>query len=359
MRDHEFMQLALQLAKQTEGQTTPNPMVGAVVVNNGRIVGMGAHLKQGEGHAEVIALKMAGDQAKNSTIYVTLEPCSHFGKTPPCADLIIKSGIKRVVVATLDPNPKVSGKGIEKLKSAGLTVDVGIAEKEAIELNAVFFHYILTGMPFVTLKAATTLDGKLATVTGESQWITGEEAREDAHYYRHSHDSILVGIGTVLADNPSLTTRLKGGGINPLRIILDRNLRTPLSSKLINDKQSQTWIFTNKAVKKSDIQKFEMRGVEVFNIGTDLKTVLKALAEKGVTSILVEGGAEVHGEFIKHHLVQQVVSYISPKLFGGATAPTFSGGAGIESLSDTVLLQIKTVEKLGTDIKLVAEVLEG
>src|SRR5690625_1050476 len=213
------MNFALTLASMATAQTSPNPPVGAVVVKNGEILGFGAHLKAGEAHAEVHALEMAGAKAKGATIYVTLEPCSHHGSTPPCVDLIIERGITRVVVAVLDPNQKVVGSGIAKLKQAGLNVEVGILQKEAEQVNKAFFHYITTQTPFVTVKTAISLDGKTKTATGESKCITGEEARLDVHRYRHVHDAILVGVNTVIADNPSLTTRLPNGGKNPVRTI--------------------------------------------------------------------------------------------------------------------------------------------
>jgi diaminohydroxyphosphoribosylaminopyrimidine deaminase/5-amino-6-(5-phosphoribosylamino)uracil reductase len=227
MNDIYYMNLALNLAKGTLGQTSPNPVVGAVLVKENQIVGMGAHLKAGEAHAEVHAIQMAGIKAKGATLYVTLEPCSHFGKTPPCSDLVIRTGIKKVFVATTDPNPQVAGTGIERIRKAGIEVHLGLLQEEARELNKVFFYNIRTGLPFVTLKSAISLDGKTATVTGESKWITGEEARNDVHQYRHQHDAILVGVNTLIKDNPTLTTRLASGGKNPVRIILDTHLRTP------------------------------------------------------------------------------------------------------------------------------------
>lgn len=240
MDDLTFMQTALSLAKTIVEQTNPNPPVGAVIVKDGQTVGMGAHLKAGEAHAEVHALGMAGERTKGATLYVTLEPCSHFGRTPPCANLIIEKGVDRVVIATLDPNNKVTGKGVEKLRNSGIQVDVGILAKEAHTLNKQFFHYIRAQTPFVTLKSAMSLDGKIATVTGESRWITGEEARKDAHYYRHTHDAILVGVNTVLKDKPHLTTRLPLGGKNPIRIILDTHLHTPLEANVVTDREAKT-----------------------------------------------------------------------------------------------------------------------
>ncbi|MFC0559779.1 bifunctional diaminohydroxyphosphoribosylaminopyrimidine deaminase/5-amino-6-(5-phosphoribosylamino)uracil reductase RibD [Halalkalibacter alkalisediminis] len=357
MNDVDYMKLALQLAESTRGQTTPNPMVGSVVVKDGAIVGMGAHLKAGEGHAEVQALNMAGDKAAGGTIYVTLEPCSHYGKTPPCADLIIEKGLKKVVIATTDPNPAVAGRGIEKLRKAGLDVVIGIEKPKADALNEVFFHFIQHVKPFVTLKSATTLDGKTATVTRKSKWITGPEAREDVHRYRHTHDAILVGIGTVLADDPSLTTRLANGGRNPIRVVLDRRLRTPISAKLVQDQEAPTWILTvadPSLKKREELEKF---GVEIVQLSDDsIESILQVLGTKGVTSLFVEGGAEVNGSFLKAKAVNQVITYLAPKLFGGHASPTAIGGEGIDEVEEALELDIAEVTKIGKDIKVVARV---
>ncbi len=360
MNDQDYMKLALQLAESTRGQTSPNPMVGSVVVKDGAIVGVGAHLKAGEGHAEVQALKMAGDKAHGGTIYVTLEPCSHYGKTPPCADLIIKHGLKRVVVATGDPNPAVAGRGIDKLKKAGLEVAFGVCQTEADALNEVFFHYMKHVTPFVTLKSATTLDGKTATVTGKSQWITGPAAREDVHRYRHTHDAILVGIGTVLADDPSLTTRLPNGGTNPIRIVLDRTLRTPIKAKLIQDQEAPTWILTTEQASIEKQKALEDYGIEVIRLKDDsIKTVLQVLGAKGVTSLFVEGGAEVNGSFLKERAINQVIMYLAPKVFGGHSAPTAIGGKGFSEVDEALELDVINVTTVGEDIKVIAKVKEG
>ena len=222
-----YMKIALDLARSAEGQTSPNPLVGAVCVKDGQIIGTGAHLKAGTPHAEVHALTMAGSEANGADLYVTLEPCAHTGKTAPCTDLLISKGIRRVFIASIDPFPSVNGKGIELLKAAGIEVITGILKEEAEQLNRAFFHFIKHGKPYVTLKAASTLDGRLSTQTGDSKWITSVASRTDVHHLRHTHDAILVGVQTVLHDNPFLTTRLPLGGKNPIRIILDRRLRTP------------------------------------------------------------------------------------------------------------------------------------
>jgi diaminohydroxyphosphoribosylaminopyrimidine deaminase/5-amino-6-(5-phosphoribosylamino)uracil reductase len=357
MNDIEYMRLALTLAESVKGQTSPNPPVGSVIVKNGRIVGMGAHLKAGEGHAEVQAIKMAGQLAEGSTVYVTLEPCSHHGKTPPCAELLIANEVSRVIIATKDPNPLVGGKGIERLKEAGIDVEVGVLQDEANHLYDMFFHYISTKTPYVTLKTAVTLDGKTATSTGSSKWITGTEAREDVHRYRHSHDAILVGVNTVIEDNPSLTTRLSGGGLNPIRIVLDHQLRTPLHSKIINDGEAETWIVTsiyaNKALKEQLLSK-GIRVIEMDQERISIKSLLVKLGELSITSLLVEGGSVVNGSFLKEKAYNQVVTYIAPKLVGGREAPGFIGGEGILQMNDAHPLTFKSIEKLGNDLKIIA-----
>lgn len=359
MRQEEYMKLALQLAKSTSGQTSPNPMVGSVVVKNGEIVGVGAHLKPGEAHAEVHALKMAGEKAKDATIYVTLEPCSHHGKTPPCADLIIEKGLKKVVIASVDPNPQVAGRGIQKLRNAGIEVEVGLLKDEADALNKFFFHYMNTKLPYVTLKTATTLDGKIATVTGKSKWITSEEARIDVHHYRHEHDAILVGVGTVLADNPSLTTRLKEGGLNPIRVILDSKLRTPIDANVVMDKEAPTWIFTTDEADDAKKQKLLDLGVRIFSLKRlQIKEILKVLGEEKIMSLFVEGGATVNGSFLKEKAVNQLITYFAPKLVGGQMAPTSFAGEGFHELHDALSLRIVSIEKIGPDVKIISEVKE-
>ncbi|WP_066064696.1 bifunctional diaminohydroxyphosphoribosylaminopyrimidine deaminase/5-amino-6-(5-phosphoribosylamino)uracil reductase RibD [Neobacillus soli] len=358
MNDNYYMNLALNLAEGTLGQTSPNPVVGAVVVKDNQIIGMGAHLKAGEPHAEVHAIGMAGEKAKDATLYVTLEPCSHFGKTPPCADLIIKAGLGRVFVATTDPNPEVAGTGIDRLRKAGIEVEVGVLQDEARELNKVFFYNIQTGLPYVTLKSAASLDGKTATVTGESMWITGEEARNDVHQIRHQHDGILAGVNTVLKDNPSLTTRIPAGGKNPIRIIMDTQLRTPLNAKVIIDQQASTWIVTGAEVDQKRVIQFNELGIEVIKMESQrisIKDMLIILGKRGITSLFVEGGAEVHGSFLKERAFQQVITYVAPKLIGGKHAPTSFGGQGIEKIADAISLNIKKVDLIGKDIRIIAQ----
>ncbi|GAA0598323.1 bifunctional diaminohydroxyphosphoribosylaminopyrimidine deaminase/5-amino-6-(5-phosphoribosylamino)uracil reductase RibD [Virgibacillus siamensis] len=357
MDDHHYMKIALDLARTVSGQTSPNPPVGAVIAKNGAILGLGAHLKAGEGHAEVHALRMAGDRASDATIYVTLEPCSHHGRTPPCADLIIEKGISRVVIAATDPNAKVAGRGIEKLQQAGIEVKQGIMEREANAVNAVFFHYIQTKTPFVTMKTAVSLDGKTAAHTGDSKWVTGEAARLDVHQYRHTHDAILVGVQTVLADNPSLTTRLPNGGKNPIRIILDTSLKTPLDANVLNDGQADTWIFSGKNVSDEALEPYKMKkSVTIYRLETlNIEDILQFLGERGIMSLFVEGGATVNGSFLESGYINQLITYMAPKLIGGRDAPTSIAGNGFSTMKDTQEMNILDVTMLGDDVKIVAE----
>lgn len=349
--DARYMALALELARSAAGQTSPNPLVGAVVVKDGEVVGMGAHLKAGQPHAEVHALRMAGERAKGATLYITLEPCSHYGRTPPCADAVIQAGISRVVVAVLDPNPLVAGQGVSRLIAAGVEVTVGIGEAEARRLNEVFFHYITTRRPFVTVKTASTLDGKIATVTGHSRWITGEEARGQVHELRRRHDAILVGVGTVIADDPELTARTAGTatGRQPVRVILDRRLRTPLDARVVNDGKAPTWIVTSAEAPAEKRAALEERGVTVLvpDGPVTVEQVLDELGARGITSLLVEGGAEVNGSFLRARAVQKIVAYLSMKLVGGAGAPTPFGGPGLERMDEAVPLADVEWEQVG------------
>lgn len=355
--DRHYMNLALQLARSVQGQTSPNPCVGAVLVNRHEIVGIGAHLKAGEAHAEIHALSMAGERAKGATLYVTLEPCNHFGKTPPCTEAVIKAGVKRVVVAAPDPNPLVRGRGIARLREAGIEVEVGLGREEAERLNEAFNHYIVTRRPYVTLKAAATLDGKIATSTGESQWITGEEARRDVHVLRSKQDAILVGINTVLRDNPRLTARLEGGCRQPVRVILDSSLRIPLDAHVVNTEEAPTWIFTTARAPRQKVLALEQRGVKIFQTGegpsVNLDLVLTTLGDQGITSLLVEGGGQVNASFLEGGLVHKVVLYLAPKLIGGRESPGPFGGRGFLSLSDSVELKNWQVEQIGRDLKVV------
>lgn len=358
MNDTDYMGFALEIAEKVAHQTSPNPAVGAVVVQDGEIIGFGAHLKAGEAHAEVHALEMAGEKAKGATIYVTLEPCSHYGKTPPCVDLIIEKGISHAVIAVIDPNGKVAGSGIEKLRAAGITVETGVLEKEATALNIGFFHYMQTNKPFVTVKSAVSLDGKTATASGDSKWITGEAARLDVHHYRHRHDAILVGVGTVIADNPRLTTRLANGGENPLRIILDTKLRTPIDANVITDNETKTWIFVGKQVTELEkavyIKHEKVSVIQMDDTHLSIENILLELGKKGIISLFVEGGSGVNGSFLEEKQINQFLLYIGSMLIGGEEAATSFAGQGFETIVNALAMEIKTVEKIGQDIKLIA-----
>lgn len=352
-----YMNTAIELARRGEGQTQSNPLVGAVVVKNGQIVGMGAHLQYGEAHAEVHAIHMAGRHAKGADLYVTLEPCSHYGKTPPCAELIIKSGIKRVFIAVKDPNPLVAGKGIGMLEAAGIEVKTGLLRQQAEELNKMFLHFMRTGLPYVTLKAAASLDGKTATETGDSKWITSEAARLDAQQYRKSHQSILVGAGTVKADNPSLTCRLPDAVKQPVRVILDTKLTIPETANVLTDGAAPTWIFTAKGADVQKKDRLTALGIKVIPLETDrihVPEVLSILAENGIMSVYVEGGASVHGSFVKEGCFQELHFYFAPKLIGGTLAPSLISGEGFQSMKDVPHLQFTQITQIGPDIKLTA-----
>ncbi len=342
MVDENYMHEAIWLAKNAKGRTSPNPMVGAIIVKDGRIVGQGWHRMAGTEHAEVHALNMAGDFAKGSTVYVSLEPCAHYGRTGPCAEALVKAGVSRVVIAMEDPNPKVSGKGIKILRDAGIEVSTGVLKEEAEKLNEVFLKWIQTGIPYVALKTAMTLDGKIATVTGESQWITNEGSRLKCHELRDVYDGILVGIGTVLADNPSLTTRIPYGK-NPTRIVLDSSCRIPLDAKMLQDGEAPVIIAVTENADAERIKAVEAAGAKVIFAGSgphvDLKLLLKKLGEMEICSLYVEGGSEVDFSFLEQGLVDRVYAFIAPIIVGGTDAKTPVGGKGFAHLKDAVRLR--------------------
>ncbi len=359
MNDFYYMNMALDLAEGTLGQTSPNPVVGAVIVKNNKIIGLGAHLKAGDAHAEKNALEMAKEEANGATMYVTLEPCSHKGRTEACADLIIQHKLKKIIIATLDPNEKVSGKGVKKLTTAGIEVEIGLLEERAKEINKYFFTSMTKKRPFITLKQATSLDGKIATYTGESKWITSSEARIEVHKDRYLHDSILVGVNTVIKDDPELTVRLAEINEQPIRLILDTSLRTPITSKLITDKAAATWLFVGSNVQNELIERFEAHeNVRIFQTESthvNLTEVLNILHRHEVRSVYVEGGSTVNGSFLQAGLIDEVFTYIAPKLIGGETAPTSFRGLGISKLADAFKLEIKEVKQIGKDLKIVSK----
>ena len=351
----QYMQQALQIAAYAAGRTSPNPLVGAVIVKDGRVVGQGWHRKAGTEHAEIHALRQAGELAAGATIYVTLEPCSHYGRTGPCSKALIDAGIQRVVIAMLDPNPLVAGKGVAMLKAAGIEVETGLLQAQAERLNEVFLKWIMTKMPFVVMKTAMTLDGKIATAAGNSKWISNEVSRRRVHELRDVYDGILVGIGTVLADDPALTTRLASqSGKNPLRIVVDSRARTPLTAKVVTDGQAETLIAVTAAAEAAKVEALRQAGVEVLVVNdgqqVDLKQLFCRLGERGICSIFVEGGALINYSLLKAGLIDKVYSFIAPKMVGGSSAPGPVGGDGVETLDQAFLLEDVETELLAGDI---------
>lgn len=362
--DEKYMAMALRLAAKAAGRTSPNPMVGVVVVKNGRVIARGWHKKAGEPHAEAVALAKAGSAAKGATLYVTLEPCSHTNKrTPPCSPLVIQSGVKRVVIAMIDPNRKVSGGGIRAIRKAGIEVVTGVLERKARQLNEAYVKYITKGMPFVTLKIAQTLDGKIATDSGESKWITGKEARVEGHRLRDTQDAILVGINTVLKDDPSLTTRIAGGR-DPIRVIVDTQLRTPLNAKVITQTSSAgTVIATLNGMPKGKSNNLLDAGVEILlSRGTkghiDLRHLMTMLARFDVTSVLIEGGAEVNASALKSGVVDKVVMFVAPVLMTGKDSLCSIGGFSPKKLAQAIKLTDVRTRFVGQDLMIEGYVLK-
>ena len=361
MNDEYYMKRALELAEKGRGWTNPNPMVGAVIVKEDRIIGEGYHERYGQLHAERNALKNCTEDSKGATIYVTLEPCCHHGKTPPCTDAIIESGITKVVVGMLDVNPIVAGNGVRLLEEHGIEVVTGVLEDECRKLNKIFIKYMTEKLPYVVMKYAMTSDGKIATVTGESRWITGESSRENVHRTRHALMGIMVGVGTVLADDPMLDCRLPEGGKNPVRIICDSLLRLPLESRLVSSAKEIETIIATVSADEVRIKEYEVRGCKVLRTGSkggrvDLNDLMKKLGEEGIDSILLEGGAELNFSALREQIVDEVHTYIAPKLFGGS-AKTPIGGAGIEKIDDAVLLKPLTLRRFDDDILIESEVI--
>ena len=343
------MKLAIRMAKRGEGWVSPNPMVGAVLVKDSRILSKGFHHRYGGDHAEVDAIKRAKEPLEGATLYVNLEPCCHWGKTPPCSDAIIKAGIKRVVIANQDPNPLVNGKGIEVLKQNGIEVKTGVLEKEGRALNRAYFKYHEEKSPFITLKWAQTLDGKIATLEGDSKWISSERALKFAHKLRAIHQAVVVGIGTVLKDDPQLTVRLVRGR-NPLRVILDSHLGIPLDSKVLNVREAPLLIATTQKADPNKMALLQQRGIEVLKLGkerVDLRELLHVLYERKIQSVLVEGGKEVLTFFLKEGLCDRLMVIISPKLIGEGLSPL--GDLGITKIEEALLLKEASLKRIGSD----------
>lgn len=353
-KDEYYMKRALTLAKKGLGKTSPNPMVGAVVVKNGRIVGEDYHRRAGEPHAEVLALEKAGKNAIGADIYITLEPCTHTGRTPPCAPRVIQSGVKRAVIGTVDPNPRVAGSGIKALREAGIEVKVGVMEEECKKLNEAFFHWITTGKPFVILKSAFSLDGKIATRTGESQWISSQESRNFVHKMRASVDAVLVGIGTVLADDPQLTARLKRSVRQPLPIVLDTHLRTPPSARVLAHPRGCV-IVASKSAPLIRRKKLEEAGARILTVSQkngelEWKSLLEKLGSLEITSILIEGGARIFSSAIENKIANKALFFIAPMLIGGKRAKSMFEGKGFAKLKNCPRLRDITVKRSGEDI---------
>jgi diaminohydroxyphosphoribosylaminopyrimidine deaminase/5-amino-6-(5-phosphoribosylamino)uracil reductase len=355
------MQRALAVAEGGIGFVSPNPVVGCVIVKAGRILGEGYHERYGGPHAEANALRVAGSEARGATLYVTLEPCCHTGKTPPCVDAVLQAGVGRVVIAMRDPNPKVAGGGLARLRAAGIDVTLGICEAEARRLNEPFLHYIQTQRPFVTLKCAVTLDGKIATRTGASRWITGAPAREHVHRMRHAADALLVGSGTALQDDPLLTTRLPGGGgVNPLRIVVDSLLRLSLSSQLATVRPDcRTLVATSQRAPLDKQRQLENQGVEILRLPSyadgrvNIEALLAALGTRGVADLLVEGGATLSATLLQRRLIDKVVVFIAPKIIGGDGINVVAA-FGVDTMADALQLYGMTSQSVGEDVMLEA-----
>ncbi|MFB0528172.1 MAG: bifunctional diaminohydroxyphosphoribosylaminopyrimidine deaminase/5-amino-6-(5-phosphoribosylamino)uracil reductase RibD [bacterium] len=352
----QFMHKAIALARKGSFRVSPNPKVGCVLVKKGKIISQGSHQHFGGRHAEINALREAGVRAKGSTMYINLEPCRHYGKTPPCTEAIIEAGVKKVVVGMVDPNPLVNGKGLRKLKAKGIKIKLGLLREECVKLNEPYIKYITRGLPFVILKSAMSLDGKIATPSGDSKWITSEASRKYAKALRSQVDAILVGIDTVLKDNPGLLS--SHSKKRPIRVVLDSHLRIPLDARVL-DSRAPTIVVTQKGVDKKRMENLEARGVEVLRIprwrkhpqrGLDLKFLMKKVAKRGVISILIEGGGKINASALEMGLVDKVLFFIAPKIVGGEDAITPVEGKGINRIGEAVKLKDTKIKKFGDDI---------
>jgi len=357
LTDEGFMRRALRLARKGEGRVSPNPMVGAVIVRDGRIIAEGYHRRYGENHAEINAIANATEPVAGATFYITLEPCSHHGKTPPCVEALIASRPGRVVVGTIDPNPLVSGRGIAALQRHGIETNTGVLEEACQRQNEVFFKYIRTGVPFVTLKFALTLDGRIATAAGHSRWISSPPSLRFAHRLRRAHDAILVGAGTVLKDNPELTCRLVRGE-NPLRVVVDSHLRTSPDASVFDVRRSPTIVAMTRKAPVERRRLFEQKGIEVLELGEDegghidLQGLLKLLGQRKIASLLVEGGAGVNTSFLRENLVDRLIAVIAPKIVG--TGINAVGDLGIRQMENALRLSFERITRSGDDLILEA-----
>lgn len=352
--DDKYMKRALELAVKGIGLVNPNPLVGAVIVKNDEIIGEGYHECYGEAHAERNAVKNAVKSVEGSTIYVTLEPCAHYGKTPPCVDLIIEKKFKKVVIGMLDPNEKVAGKSIEKLRMNGIEVVVGVMEEECIKLNEIFIKYITSKRPFVILKSGMSLDGKIATSTGESKWITSEESRQDSQKLRNRIHSIMVGVNTVIQDDPLLTCR-----INPdkklIRIIVDTNLRIPIESNVVKNNNKLTIVATTFEADKNKKKILRDLGVKVLEVSklnnkVNLKELIEKLGKDGIDSILIEGGGTLNFSALEEKIVDKLIFYIAPKILGGENSKSSIAGIGFSRLSEAVEIENISYRQCSDDL---------
>ncbi|MBR5635990.1 MAG: bifunctional diaminohydroxyphosphoribosylaminopyrimidine deaminase/5-amino-6-(5-phosphoribosylamino)uracil reductase RibD [Pseudobutyrivibrio sp.] len=361
MEEKEYMQRAIELAKLGAGFVNPNPMVGAVIVKNEKIIGEGYHKKYGELHAERNALRDCSESPEGATMYVTLEPCCHYGKTLPCTEAIIESGITRVVIGTLDVNPVVAGKGANILMEYGIKVEVGLLEKECKKLNRVFNKYMSTKLPYVVMKYAMTADGKIATTTGESKWITGDEARENVHRLRKNLSGIMVGVSTVILDNPSLDCRLDELSINPVRIICDSYLRTPLDSNLVKTAGKIPTIIATSSENKKKVAEYEKLGCTVVKIGKtengiDLNELMVEMGKQGIDSILLEGGGTLNYSALESKIVDEIHIHMAPKIFGGSSKSPVEG-LGISDINKAIKLNPISTSWAGEDLIIENEVI--
>lgn len=364
--EERYMWSALDLARQGLGKTSPNPMVGAVLVKGGEVLGTGFHEKAGGPHAEIVALQEAGEKARGATLYTNLEPCSHHGRTPPCVDAIIKAGIKKVVVAMVDPNPLVSGAGIRRLREAGIKVRVGVLEEKARRLNEVFLKYITTKTPFLIVKMAMTLDGKIAVKSGQSRWITGQKSRKFVHKLRSMSDGIVVGIDTILQDDPLLNVRLDNGNkASPARIIVDSKGRLPLESRVVKSSaEIKTFLVTTELASSAKLASLESAGVEVIvlpskNGRVDLQAMMRVLGKKEISILLAEGGGTLNYSFLSENLIDKIYFFIAPKLVGGKDAPTPLEGEGAEDLIDAWIVEDIEMKQLDQDLLIIGYPVRG
>lgn len=360
MKDHEYMKIALELAGRGCGFVNPNPMVGALVVKDGEIIGRGYHEKYGQPHAEQNAIANCNVSPVGASIYVTLEPCCHYGKTPPCCEKIIESGITRVIIGSADPNPLVKGKGVEILRENGIEVVEDVLRDECDALNEVFLHYIKTGLPYIVMKYAMTIDGKIATYTGKSKWITGELARERVHEDRHKYSAIMIGVGTLIADDPMLNCRIENCK-DPIRIICDTNLKSPIDSRIVRTANDIRTIIATSCDDREKQREYIGAGCEIIVISkreghVDLKELILKLGDETIDSIIIEGGGNLNWSAIKSGIVNKVQSYIAPKIFGGESSKNPVEGMGIDSPEDGLHLKNIKITHLGPDILIESEV---